>query len=240
MVGAPFFYLDLERHHSYHYICGHTITQSSDFSAHCPDYLFDCILVYGIVVVYFCYGGHCHDWHWYFFGHQSCYGGRRAVVSGAYFGDKCRHFLILLIWLRLWLAPLFYTSITWSLLPFHILHYFDFFYHHGLYPKCQRVGGRWDQTIDSCHRCQVLHQPGFDDRTCVCHRNDCEKNQAPHRTAGRHVDGWTVCCDLQPSLVAEVAKVPQLDFNAAYKGVMENMVTDTSIEMNNEKLNSVW
>ena len=38
----------------------------------------------------------------------------------------------------------------------------------------------------------------------------------------------------QPSLVAEVAKVPQLDFNAAYKGVMENMVTDTSIEMNNE------
>ncbi len=44
----------------------------------------------------------------------------------------------------------------------------------------------------------------------------------------------------QPSLVAEVAKVSNLDFHSAYKGVMENMVTDTSIEMNNEKLNSLF
>ncbi|MBK7222024.1 MAG: Na+/H+ antiporter NhaC [Saprospiraceae bacterium] len=43
----------------------------------------------------------------------------------------------------------------------------------------------------------------------------------------------------QPSLVAEVAKVSNLDFHSL-QGIMENMVTDTSIEMNNEKLNSLF
>ena len=43
---------------------GITITQSSDFSAHCLIiFRFDCIPCLQDRVVYFCYGGHCHDWH---------------------------------------------------------------------------------------------------------------------------------------------------------------------------------
>ena len=66
---SPLFYLDIEWHYTHHYLRRYSIIEPRNIFTHCPDHMFDCILVYGFFLVNIGYRGHRHDrdrklaWH---------------------------------------------------------------------------------------------------------------------------------------------------------------------------------